>query len=105
MKVAISEADVVVCVFDGTLDPLPADREAVELLRRSKIPVLYVANKIDNPNKSTILGFAYMFLTGTSNSGGHRQVHGEFISFTTELPGGNYEGFSGSGPKIARVIQ
>lgn len=52
VKVAISEADVVVCVFDGTLDPLPADREAVDLLRRSKVPVLYVANKVDNAKRA-----------------------------------------------------
>lgn len=48
VKVAISEADLVVCVFDGTCEPVPADREAVQLLRRAKVPVLYVANKIDN---------------------------------------------------------
>jgi GTP-binding protein len=52
VKVAIAEADVVVCVFDGTVDPLPADREAVDLLRRAKVPVLYVANKIDNARRA-----------------------------------------------------
>src|SRR5205807_2687651 len=28
---------------------LSADREAIELLRATELPVLYVANKIDNP--------------------------------------------------------
>lgn len=48
VQIAIAEADVVLCVFDGSLEPLPADREAVKLLRSTHVPVLYVANKVDN---------------------------------------------------------
>ncbi len=44
---AIDEADIIVCVLDATQSPLPADREAVDLLRRSEKPVIYVANKAD----------------------------------------------------------
>lgn len=49
VKIALEEADLVVCVLDATQTPLPADREAVALLRQSQLPVLYVANKADNP--------------------------------------------------------
>jgi len=49
VRLALEEADVVICVLDGTQAPLPADREAVQLLRASSLPVLYVANKADNP--------------------------------------------------------
>jgi len=49
VEIALSEADVVLCVLDGTMDPQPADREAIKLLRHSELPVLYLANKIDNP--------------------------------------------------------
>lgn len=49
VRVAIEEADVVICVLDATTAPLPADREAVQLLRGASLPVLYVANKADNP--------------------------------------------------------
>jgi GTPase len=49
VQVALSEADVVICLLDATVDPLPADREAVGLLRQTALPVLYAANKIDNP--------------------------------------------------------
>jgi GTP-binding protein len=49
VRIAIEEADVVICVLDATQSPLPADREAVQLLRGSSLPVLYVANKADNP--------------------------------------------------------
>jgi GTP-binding protein len=48
VRIAIDEADVVICVLDGTQSPLPSDREAIALLRQSKVPVLYVANKADN---------------------------------------------------------
>ena len=48
VRVALSEADVVICVLDGTMEPMAADREAIKLLRQTELPVLYVANKIDN---------------------------------------------------------
>jgi GTP-binding protein len=44
---AIAEADLIVCVLDGSLPPTAPDREAVALLRRAKTPVIYVANKVD----------------------------------------------------------
>lgn len=49
VQAAIDEADVVVCVFDGSAPPTDADREAVNLLRRSDKPVVFVANKVDSP--------------------------------------------------------
>jgi GTP-binding protein len=48
VRVALSEADAVICVLDGSMPALPADREAIKLLRGNQKPVLYVANKIDN---------------------------------------------------------
>lgn len=44
---AIEDADVVVCVFDGQLEPTAADKEIVKWLRRVKKPVIYAINKID----------------------------------------------------------
>lgn len=49
VKIALSEADLVLCVLDGKAGPMPADREAIRLLRHSDLPVLYLANKMDNP--------------------------------------------------------
>jgi GTP-binding protein len=51
VRAAIEEADVVLCVLDGSAPPTPADREAVALLRRSDKPVIYAANKIDTPGR------------------------------------------------------
>jgi GTPase len=51
VKLAVSQADVIVCVLDGTCPPTPADREAVSLLRQSEKPVVWAANKLDNPER------------------------------------------------------
>jgi GTP-binding protein len=51
VRLALDEADVVLCVFDATSEPLAADREAVKLLRRAKKPVLYIANKCDSQKR------------------------------------------------------
>ena len=52
VEAAIAEADVIVCVLDGTLPPTTPDREAVALLRQSNKPVVYVANKVDNESRA-----------------------------------------------------
>jgi GTP-binding protein len=51
VRLALAEADFVVCVLDATSDALPADREAVKLLRASDKPVLFVANKADTKKR------------------------------------------------------
>src|SRR4051812_25472675 len=47
VNAAIEEADVIVCLLDGSMSVTGPDREAVKLLRRSKKPVIYAANKVD----------------------------------------------------------
>lgn len=47
VKTALDEADVVLCVLDGSVPPTAPDGDAVKLLRRSGKRVVYVANKID----------------------------------------------------------
>ncbi len=59
VEAAIAEADVVVCVLDGSGPPTQPDRDAIELLRRSDKPVVYVANKIDGPKKDWDLAELY----------------------------------------------
>jgi GTP-binding protein len=51
VRLALEEADVVLCVLDATTEPLSADREAVQLLRRAQKPVLFIANKCDSPKR------------------------------------------------------
>jgi GTP-binding protein len=52
VRLALEECDVVVCVVDATVEPLPADREAVALLRDAGKPVIFVANKADSQKKA-----------------------------------------------------
>lgn len=49
IEAAIAEADVVVCLLDATQPLSPADHAELSLLRRSKKPVVYLANKADSP--------------------------------------------------------
>jgi GTPase len=51
-RLAVSEADVVVFLFDGKDGLNPLDREAVDLLRRSQKPVLYAVNKLDSRQRA-----------------------------------------------------
>jgi GTPase len=46
-RLAISEADVIIFLFDGREGLNPADAEAVDLLRRSQKPTFFAVNKID----------------------------------------------------------
>ncbi len=49
VREAIAEAHIIVFVSDATMDLTHADRAAVDLLRRTSKPVIYVANKADSP--------------------------------------------------------
>ncbi|MBI3207132.1 MAG: ribosome biogenesis GTPase Der [Polyangiaceae bacterium] len=59
VRAALAEADVVICVLDGSMSPTLADREAVKLLRRSEKPVLFVANKSDDRHKAMVANELY----------------------------------------------
>lgn len=48
---AIHEADLIVCVLDAQTPPTDADRAAVQLLRESQKPVVYLGNRADNTTK------------------------------------------------------
>lgn len=49
VEIAISEADVIVCVLEATAAPTAIDHAELDLLRRAKKPVIFVANKSDSP--------------------------------------------------------
>ncbi|MET0793311.1 MAG: ribosome biogenesis GTPase Der, partial [Polyangiaceae bacterium] len=59
VNAAIAEADVIVCVLDGSMSVTAPDREAIQLLRRSKKPVIYVANKVDTARHSAAANELY----------------------------------------------
>jgi GTP-binding protein len=51
-RAAIDEADLVLFVVDAQAGVTPGDEEVADLLRRSRRPVLVVANKIDDPTRT-----------------------------------------------------
>jgi GTP-binding protein len=56
---AIEEADVIVCLFDGQTELTTTDYEVVHHLRQSSKPTYFVANKIDGPKHEQRLSEFY----------------------------------------------
>ena len=53
--VAVYEADCVVWVVDGPAGLLPADREILDVLRRSRKPVVVAVNKVDTSSRDALV--------------------------------------------------
>ncbi len=49
VEAAVASADLVLFVVDGRAGALADDFEIVEVLRRTRVPIILVANKIDDP--------------------------------------------------------
>jgi GTP-binding protein len=47
---AIRESDLLLCMFDVLSEVTPDDQELVRIIRESGAPVIYVANKVDDPH-------------------------------------------------------
>ncbi|QQR91529.1 MAG: ribosome biogenesis GTPase Der [Myxococcales bacterium] len=78
VRLALEEASVIVCLLDGITPPLPADYEAIQLLREQTKPVLYVANKIDSPKQA--LGFSDLYSLGIDKIYPVSALHGHGMS-------------------------
>jgi GTP-binding protein len=53
-RAAIDEADLVLFVTDARAGVMPGDEEIAAILRRSRKPVLLLANKIDDPGQDSL---------------------------------------------------
>ena len=51
---AIAEADLIVVVVDARAGITPGDEEVADILRRTRKPVLLIANKIDDPAQDSL---------------------------------------------------
>ena len=106
VEAAIAEADVILCVLDGTSGPTPADREAVALLRRSSKPVLYAANKADDSNKALeandlySLGVERLFPISAAHGRGLHDLEAALIA-KLPPPGAPEEQEVGEVPRVA----
>lgn len=96
VQVAIDEADLIVCVFDGTMPPTQTDEEAVNLLRRSGKPVIYSANKVDSEHQASLaqelyrLGVPQLTLVSALHGRGtaqlEQQIAAQLPEHATEQP-------------------
>ncbi len=53
-NLAIEEADAIIFLLDGKEGLTPSDTEITTLLRKTRKPVFYVVNKIDNPRQEEL---------------------------------------------------
>jgi GTPase len=60
--VAIKEADLILCVLDAREGVTRDDYELIEILRNSRCDIIYVANKVDDPNADS--GIAQLYELG-----------------------------------------
>lgn len=104
---AIEEADVVLCLLDGSTAPTSADREAVALLRRGGKPVVFAANKVDNDARA--LDAAELFALGLTELIPVSALHGRGLGRLEQAlvswlpPPGNEEPAEGPAEATARV--
>ncbi len=92
-----SKSDVLKVNDDGSVSIRPGCESS------PRIGIIPVVDKIDNPQKSTILGFAFVYLVGTSGGGGSTQAKVEFVKFVTAIPGGDYQGINGGATMVMLV--
>ncbi|MBI5949921.1 MAG: hypothetical protein HY875_17425 [Chloroflexi bacterium] len=70
-----------------------------------RIGIIPVVDKIANPQKSTVLGFAFVYINGTTGSGGGTKVDVYFVKYVTELPKGVYTGTTASGATAVKLVE
>jgi GTP-binding protein len=86
---AIAAADVVLFVLDGRAGPLADDYGIAEALRRAQVPVVVVANKIDDPAATTVAAEIYALGLGEPLlfSAVHGLGSGELLDRLVEVTG------------------
>ncbi len=88
-QLAIEQADLVLCVFDGMEGPTPHDKEVVDQLRRLGKPTFFVANKTESPvTQTTSSEFYTLGIDNIHNvSAVHHQGVRELIEVVREFFG------------------
>lgn len=100
---AIAVADVVLFVVDGRAGPLADDYGIAEVLRRAKVPVVVVANKVDDPAATSVAAGIYALGLGEPLlfSAVHGLGSGELLDRVVEVTGavrGGTEGTADQAP-------
>lgn len=91
-RLALMEADVILLLLDGKAGLSPADREAVDLLRKANKPVFFAVNKIDSKRREDNLyefyglGLDRLFAISAEHNLGFTELMDEIVR---QLPGGD----------------
>jgi GTP-binding protein len=105
VEAAINEADVLLFMVDGTLDPNDLDIAFAQIIRKSGKPFLLVANKADNEERTYMansyysLGFDMLYPISSISGSGTGELLDELVRL---LPEGEVE-IEENVPKIAFV--
>jgi GTP-binding protein len=75
VETALTEADLVLFVVDAKNGPLPADHEMADVLRRARVPLLLLGNKLDDPNRA-VAALADLFELGVGEARAISALHG-----------------------------
>jgi GTP-binding protein len=103
-QAAIAEADLVLFVTDARAGVMPGDEELAAILRRSRKPVLLIANKIDDPAQDALaLEFHRLGLGDpVPLSALHGHGTGDLLdAVVTMLPGGGPQEVDASAIRVA----
>lgn len=110
-EIAISEADLVIALFDGLTGLHPYDREIVELLQRSGKKTIWVVNKCEKPVTAQSIGEFYALGLGeddelvpvsAAHNIGIREL-GEAIAKELKTSGGRGSRLTAEGENRIRV--
>jgi GTP-binding protein len=108
VRAAIAEADAIVFVTDATTALTDADHAAVRLLRESRKPVLYAANKADSPQGDAEafelyrLGVRHVFPVSALHGRGIGELEAALLEALPDDEGGNPTDESAP-PRIALI--
>jgi GTP-binding protein len=109
-RLAVSEADVVLFLFDGKGGLNPFDREAVDLLRKVSKPVFFAVNKIDSTRREEnlydfyALGLDRLFSISAEHGLGVGELLDRIAEHFPELPHQTDESQEESGPLRIAIV-
>ncbi len=106
-EVAMQTADAILLVVDATVGASATDEAVAKVLRRSKTPVILVANKVDDQRTEAEVAALWSLGLGEprSVSAAHGRGTGDLLDDVLEvLPETPREGTGGTGPRRVALV-
>ncbi|WP_067660927.1 ribosome biogenesis GTPase Der [Nocardia harenae] len=106
-ELAMSTADAILLVVDAVVGATATDEAAVKKLRRSKIPVILVANKVDDARAEAEAASLWSLGLGEPRmvSAAHGRGTGDLLDdVLAALPETPREGTTGTGPRRVALV-